>query len=838
MDEDYIGPPPARPKQHWKNFPLSRALGQVIDQLWKRGRSENFDRLAWGRLLDKKFPDHQGSRDPSNKRTYEELLGFVAPGARQNNTGIYVNPGRAGYQGLNLNQIVSTVAALKNLGYIAHRQSPQLKLSREWIIPFQEAEKEIEKGIEADIAKAQQRAAAADSTQGATSFVRPIRCIGRDEEGAVLIDLLAKEASSCMIVHGAPGIGKTTITADAANHQAVISRFGPRRFFVRLESATSAGELCNAIAKAADIALTPRGAIREVLTALGDGPALFILDNLETPWEAAKLEVEQELLTLGAAPDIAILATMRGNDLPAVPSWSLRLQLNPLSTEAAKAIFLEIAPRISERDPDLEPLLRELGGVPLAIELIALEAQRFDHLSEVLQEWKRVGTALAQRDGTPVGKATSLAHSIELSVNSGSRHAGSKKLLTALAEFPSGFDKELCRRLTGEAFYAVVRDILGSGLAYEADDRICLLPPIRRYLWDTGSLTEADLHKIITYYMGSIKQTCTALAGIKALEVKRHLLAEDETLTKVLAYMPHRANLDAIFDFCAQLHECATTCELLLKSKGGYFAATRWMRAASDVLKYIALRACVHLNTRLGKYYLNASFDCDDALVKLTLDNCQNAIDELRASIPDFNIENQARAYEFVATMQADLDRTRAIPEGLQDGSIALPERLQKYTSSGHPPIDEADPAAVTRALFEPNEYVLYLRRFGSYLSFGVEEIDVEYARLGESLSEHWITERLEEAFGATHPLWVWYAHSSSDAHATAGNYEDALKVFRRIEACAADTIYAGAAATKSGLAAVLNALGQTEEANRLAKEAEISEALMREFILGEVDPS
>src|SRR5262245_27791865 len=105
MDPNYVGPAPSRQIGHWRNHPLSLAIGSVIEHLWLRGQDGGFDEPRWNRTLEREFPKHKGSRNWRNKRTYEELLGFAPPVGRQNNTGIYVNPNRDGYQGVNFNQV-------------------------------------------------------------------------------------------------------------------------------------------------------------------------------------------------------------------------------------------------------------------------------------------------------------------------------------------------------------------------------------------------------------------------------------------------------------------------------------------------------------------------------------------------------------------------------------------------------------------------------------------------------------------------------------------------------------------------------------------------------------
>ncbi len=64
----------------------------------------------------------------------------------------------------------------------------------------------------------------------------PALCRGRDTDIATITAALTPGAA--VFVHGPGGIGKTTITQEAAHHDAVKARFLDRRWFVELDTAT------------------------------------------------------------------------------------------------------------------------------------------------------------------------------------------------------------------------------------------------------------------------------------------------------------------------------------------------------------------------------------------------------------------------------------------------------------------------------------------------------------------------------------------------------------------------------------------------------------------------
>ena len=60
----------------------------------------------------------------------------------------------------------------------------------------------------------------------------------------------------------------------------------------------------------------------------------------------------------------------------------------------ARRLFLDLARYISARDPHLDPFLRELDGIPLAIKLVAYRAAPQESLFELWEEWRRRGVVL------------------------------------------------------------------------------------------------------------------------------------------------------------------------------------------------------------------------------------------------------------------------------------------------------------------------------------------------------------------------------------------------------------------------------------------------------------
>jgi tetratricopeptide (TPR) repeat protein len=312
--------------------------------------------------------------------------------------------------------------------------------------------------------------------------------------------LTASSTSAAILVLGGPGMGKTTLTRQAANEPAVIERFGNGRWFVELETATDAQTFETAIVKA--VGLDPAAAnFDDALALLGRGPGLLVLDNLETPWDGAREQIESLLARLRGVPTLALLASIRGNEPPGGLRWTRQRTLHPLEWPHDRDLFLDIAQDINADDPQLEPLLKELGGIPLAVELIAQQAAAHDTVSAILDEWRRVGSVLARRRGVEPSRLTSLEISLELSFNSQRLGDAGQRMFSILAQLPAGIAEEDVKALFEDTAFEARHGLLSCGLAFERAGRLDLLPPVRDHARRLHPPVESDAALWRNYFL-------------------------------------------------------------------------------------------------------------------------------------------------------------------------------------------------------------------------------------------------------------------------------------------------------------------------------------------------
>jgi len=309
-----------------------------------------------------------------------------------------------------------------------------------------------------------------------------------------------------VVVLGGPGMGKTTLTRAVATHPDVTARFAERRWFVPLETAADAASLRTEVVLALRGNPTDPAAFDQALAALGLAPALLVLDNLETPYDADTTAVRDTLRRLVGVPSLTLLCSYRGHTAPAAPAFPHQPVVPPLPDDAARRLFLELAPRIRPADPHLAPFLRDLGGVPLAIELVALRAAPHDTLAELWDDWQRRGVELAKDPDLPEGRLTSLPRSIDLSWRSTRLHEEGRGLFRMLGALPAGMAREDRAALLGDDATEAARQLLAIGLAVASEGRLDLLPPVRDAARRLAPATAAETDRWCRRYLGLLTE--------------------------------------------------------------------------------------------------------------------------------------------------------------------------------------------------------------------------------------------------------------------------------------------------------------------------------------------
>jgi predicted ATPase len=227
--------------------------------------------------------------------------------------------------------------------------------------------------------------------QAKTTHLQPerTRFIGRAADLAAVAALFSAGAR-LVTVTGPPGVGKTRLALEylGSVRQQSAAAFPPSRreaWFCDLSSATDVHGICAALGSTLDVRLTSDTALHAVQQ-LGRaldarGPSLLVLDNFE---QVASCAPETLARWLDLCPRALFLVTSREMlNLPEARAYELPPMSLPTLDEDAPAseavqLFVERAQRVrpgfqlTPADlPSIAHVVRELDGMPLAIELAA-----------------------------------------------------------------------------------------------------------------------------------------------------------------------------------------------------------------------------------------------------------------------------------------------------------------------------------------------------------------------------------------------------------------------------------------------------------------------------------
>ena len=233
----------------------------------------------------------------------------------------------------------------------------------------------------------------------------------------------------------------------------------------------------------------------QVLARLGDGDGLLVLDNLEAPWNADEAPVEEALARLVDFTSARVVASIRGTAWPGQIDWRWPLRLEPLPADQARELFLRVAGEGYADDPDLDAIVSALDGLPLAIGLLARQAQGSKTLAGLRADFEERKGKLFELGDT---KALSLKASLQLSIDSPRMTAAGKRLYTTMGRLPAGAALRDLNKLISGGGHAAGRVLCQLGVAFEEGQRLRMLAPIREH---AALRTMRDVKRIVAHYL-------------------------------------------------------------------------------------------------------------------------------------------------------------------------------------------------------------------------------------------------------------------------------------------------------------------------------------------------
>jgi predicted ATPase len=318
----------------------------------------------------------------------------------------------------------------------------------------------------------------------------PSQLIGRAETLATISTLLAN--NRLVSLTGSGGIGKSSLAREALDQ----CQRSHSCHFVELAAIRSQDDVADAIRRSLGAKAVSPDPILSAAAAIGTGPTIVVLDNCEHVVAGARSVVEKLLDRL---PSLTVLATSRealGMEGEAElevaplefpkPGDRAGTDAETLSSHSAIAMFVarlrEVAP---ERRLDHRALLRiasicrQLGGVPLAIRLVASRAgdADLDAMSRDLGDWLSLPCTdvEAGRHGT-LKAAVDWSYRLLL--------PSEQRLLLAASMFRAEFDLSDLRALAPEANVRTAERLVQQSMFVRAGNGYRLLETTRAFALD------------------------------------------------------------------------------------------------------------------------------------------------------------------------------------------------------------------------------------------------------------------------------------------------------------------------------------------------------------------
>ncbi|MGY1681973.1 adenylate/guanylate cyclase domain-containing protein [Geodermatophilus sp. SYSU D01176] len=344
--------------------------------------------------------------------------------------------------------------------------------------------------------------------------------VGREEDVASLVRLLADERTRLITLTGPGGIGKTRLALKAAG--AAVGEFPGGAVFVPLASIVDPALVMGAVADAVGVRREAGASLVDgVRTTVGDQRTLLVLDNVEQVVDAAGDLAD----LLDRVPAVVALVTSR---------QLLRLRserhhpVRPLTEPAAVRLFIERATAMRpgfRLGPDYEDVVaeicRRLDGLPLAVELAAARIRLLPPQTLLARLFERLDLISGGPVDLPERQRTLRA---TMDWSYGLLEPHEQALFARLAVFAGGWSLEAAETVCGRAEEPAVLDTLAAlvdaSLVVASDEgprepRFSMLETVRVYAREllAGASDRVDVERRHTQWMCAMTATLLSARG-------------------------------------------------------------------------------------------------------------------------------------------------------------------------------------------------------------------------------------------------------------------------------------------------------------------------------------
>jgi predicted ATPase len=371
---------------------------------------------------------------------------------------------------------------------------------------------------------------------------RPL--VGRDDEVAAVVALLAEERARLVTLVGAAGVGKTRLAAAVADE--VRTHFADGVVFIDLSSTHAAALVSPAIARA-----LPAGEPATLGDAIGERALLIVLDNFEQVAAAAPTLAD----LLSACANLSLLVTSRE---PLALGWEQLFDLGPLDCPPADqsaevigaapavALFVQRARAVRPGfalDPSnaatIAEICHRLDGLPLAIELAAARMRILSPEAILVQLRQRPLQLLSGGARDAPERHRTLREALAWSY--GLLEPAQQAMFRRMSVFVGGFSAESAAMVMDDlSVGAELESLLDKHLLSVAghdDVRFQLLQTIREFgleLLEGAGEVETTHERHARCVVDLVEELAPGLYGARQSEYNRQLMVEHDNVRAAL----------------------------------------------------------------------------------------------------------------------------------------------------------------------------------------------------------------------------------------------------------------------------------------------------------------
>ncbi len=335
------------------------------------------------------------------------------------------------------------------------------------------------------------------------------RLKGREAALEAVVEAAISDEPRPYAVGGPRGIGKTALLSAVLHDSRVERRFGPRRYFARLDAgpygpsaplAKRRAGVVTAIARAIpDLDLGPSLASR-VLRHLVKSPSALILDGIDAAMLSDRFV--RELLSLPKA-GYGLSVLLGHAEPPAAESGdgTRFLTLHALEAGAATEAFLSRAGTASRADSNLPALMKAAAGNPLILSLMAAEAEGERSLRTLARRWLDEKTGLLRGSEPDAEPETLVSIALALALHGPWITEAARALLALFARLPDGMSADDLPRLVPDYGAAAAPSLFRAGFLVEEGGRVLTPSVVRAHVLASYPAPVEDLDLVGDWYI-------------------------------------------------------------------------------------------------------------------------------------------------------------------------------------------------------------------------------------------------------------------------------------------------------------------------------------------------